>query len=61
MLQCLTAVSQLWGGFLQGVARAGGARVAGRKRRALLDLLDQVAGSSSAPQLDTSPGKVQHE
>ena len=61
MLSCLTDISTLGDAFLQGIARAGGARVAGRKRRALLDLLDQVAGSSSAPQLDTSPGKVQHE
>lgn len=42
----------------QGTPRAGGAKVAGRKRRALLDLLDQVAVSSSAPQPDTSPDRV---
>jgi hypothetical protein len=56
--RCLVCFPTFESLLLQGAARAGGAKIAGRKRRALLDLLDQVAGSSSTPQLDVSSDKV---
>ncbi len=41
-------------GLAQGTPRAGGAKAAGGKRRALLDLLDQVAVSTATSSATSS-------